>query len=299
MPSLQSPEWGWLILGAMFLSAVAAGAYFAYSSIELSGTRREHQVTLRYLGLIPLPLVLTVPLLLTIDLGQPLRFTNLLIRSPFATERPGPLMFNPNSPMDWGSWGLLLFGVFALVAFLDSASHLWRWPFRFLEPIAHNLVFGIAGGALSLLVGAYLGVLLSVTQQPVWSDSLLAGALYVTMEAFAGMGIAAIVASRVRAPATMRATRTGLLYTGIATVVVLVLFVAQLGIAGAAAPLAFSARVGPVFWIGGVVLGLIAPLYLAWRGETRQLAIAGWLSILLVLALRYSVLFSASAALNG
>ena len=30
-PYLQSPEWSWLILGAMFLSAVAGGAYFAYS----------------------------------------------------------------------------------------------------------------------------------------------------------------------------------------------------------------------------------------------------------------------------
>jgi formate-dependent nitrite reductase membrane component NrfD len=299
MPYLQSPEWGWLILAAMFLSAVAAGAYFAYSTIELSGTRREHATALAYLGLIPLPLLLIVPLLLTLDLGQPFRFFNLLIRSPAATERSGPLMFNPMSPMDWGSWGLFLFGFFALIAFLDGGTHLWRWPFGFLERVAHNIVLGVIGGALSLLVGAYLGVLLSVTQQPVWSDSLFAGALYVTMEAFAGMGIAAIVASRVRARATAQAARTGLLYTGIATVVVLVLFVAQLAIAGAAAPLAFSARVGPVFWIGGVLLGLIVPLYLAWRGALDRLAIAGWLAILCVLALRYSVLFSASAALQG
>jgi formate-dependent nitrite reductase membrane component NrfD len=207
-------------------------------------------------------------------------------------------MFNPGSPMDWGSWGLFLFGFFALVAFLDSGTHLWRWPFRFLEPIAHNVIFGIVGGAISLLVGAYLGVLLSVTQQPVWRDSLLAGALYVTMEAFGGMGIAAIIASRFRQTATVQAARTGLLYTGIATVIVLVFFVAQLALAGAAAPLALSARVGPVFWIGGVVLGLIVPLYLAWRGSGR-LAVAGWLSLLAVLALRYSVLFSSQAALSG
>src|SRR5207248_4181135 len=119
------------------------------------------------------------------------------------------------------------------------------------------------------------------------------------MEAFAGMGIAAIIASRVHAAATVRAARTGLLYMGAATVIVLVLFVAQLAVAGAAAPLAFSARVGPVFWIGGVVLGLVVPLYLAWRGRLDRLAIAGWLAILCVLALRYSVLFSATAALSG
>src|SRR5438067_6330862 len=261
-PYLQSPEWSWLILGAMFLSAVAGGGYFAYSSIELSGTRREHQAALAYLGLVPLPLVIVVAFLLTIDLGQPLRFLNLSFKSPSAAERPGPFMFNPMSPMDWGSWGLSLFGFFALIAFLDSGAHLWRWPFRFLEPIAHNIVLGVIGGAVSLLVGAYLGVLLPVTQQPVWSDSLLAGALYVTMEACAGMGIAAIIASLVHAAATVRAARTGLLYMGAATVIVLVLFVAQLAVAGAAAPLAFSARVGPVFWIGGVVLGLVVPLYL-------------------------------------
>ena len=113
------------------------------------------------------------------------------------------------------------------------------------------------------------------------------------------MGIAAIVAARARVPATAQAARTGLIYTGIATIIVLVLFVAQLGVAGAAAPLAFSARVGPVFWIGGVVLGLIVPLYLAWRGAADRLPVAGWLAILAVLALRYSVLFSATAALHG
>ncbi|TMD62197.1 MAG: hypothetical protein E6I87_00610 [Chloroflexi bacterium] len=298
MPTLQSPEWGWLILGAMFFSAIAAGAYFAYSSMELAANP-GHRRALWYLGLIPLPLIIIVPILLTLDLGQPLRFLNLLLRSPAAAERPGPLMFNPMSPLDWGSWGLFLFGGFALLAFLDSATHIWRWPFRFLEPIAHNIVIAIIGGALSLLVGAYLGVLLPVTQQPVWSDSLVAGALYVTMEAFAGMGLAAIVASRVGARETAEAARTGLRYTGLATVIVLVVFVAQLAIVGAAAPLAFSLRVGPVFWIGGVVLGLIVPLYLAWRGTLDRLAVAGWLTVLCVLALRYSVLFSATAALSG
>jgi len=298
VPDLQNPGWSWLILGAMFFSAMSAGAYFAYSSIELAGNP-AHRKTLWYLGLIPAPLLAIVPLFLTIDLGQPFRFLNLLIKSPAAAERPGPLMFNANSPMDWGSWGLTLFAIFAGIAFLDGASHLWRWPFGFLEPVAHNIVVAIIGGALSLLVGAYLGVLLSVTQQPVWSDSLLAGALYVTMEAFAGMGIAAIVATRFGAPpVTTQAVRTGLLYTGLATVIVLVLFIIQLGVVGAAAPIVLSVRVAPVFWLG-VVLGLIVPLYLVWRGEMNRLAIAGWLAILAVLALRYSVLFSATAALSG
>src|SRR2546428_5707222 len=165
MPYLQSPDWGWLILAAMFFSAVAAGAYFAYSSIELSGNA-DHRQALWRLGLLPLPLLMVVPLLLTIDLGQPLRFLNLLIRSPSATERPGPLMFNPLSPMDWGSWGLFLFGAFALVAFLDSATHLWRWRFGFLEPLAHNIVWGIIGGAVSLLPRAFPGPLPSAIPPP-------------------------------------------------------------------------------------------------------------------------------------
>src|SRR5437762_183987 len=88
-----------------------------------------HAAVIHRLRFIPMPIMIVVPLLLIYDLGQQGRFINLLIRNPAAAERPGPLMFNPNSPMNWGSWAMVIFAVFTVIAFADSLHH--SGPIRF------------------------------------------------------------------------------------------------------------------------------------------------------------------------
>ena len=101
------PEWEWPITIALFIAGIASGTYAAMGLIHFAGDKNDQPVAYR-LGFIPLPLMLVVPLLLIIDLGQPGRFLNLLIKSPAAAERGGPLMFNSNSPMNWGSWAMVI-----------------------------------------------------------------------------------------------------------------------------------------------------------------------------------------------
>src|SRR5207302_11185033 len=98
------PEWELPITIALFIAGVASGTYAAMGPIHFGGDARDQVVATR-LAFIPMPLMILVPILLTVDLGQPGRFLNLLVRNPAAAERgPSPFMFNPNSPMNWGSW---------------------------------------------------------------------------------------------------------------------------------------------------------------------------------------------------
>ncbi len=300
-PYLQSPEWTWLLVLEMSLAAVAAGVYFAYGSMEIGGHREDRGITQR-LGFIPLPIMLVVAVFLVVDLGQPLRFVNLLFTSPSAVpERGGPFMLNVASPLSLGTYVILIFGFFTLVAFIDSLRHAGRIRTNDrYEGIAHNQIFQGVGGLFALLTGSYSGVLINVTQETVWTDSILHGAMYASMAAFGGVGVAAIVANRWGAGAgTIRALRDALLWITAINVLLLVGLLVNLNVY--AQPLILSPTVGPVFWIGVVALGLAVPAYLLLTGRVTpsRVALVGWLALVAVVSLRYSILFSAIAALHG
>lgn len=300
-PYLQEPEWTWLLVVEMSLAAIAAGTYFAYGSMEIGGHREDRRVTHK-LGLIPLPLMLLVALILIVDLGQPGRFINLILTASSAVpERGGPLMWNTASPLSIGTYVITLFGFFTLVAFIDSLRHAGPPQTRdWWERIAHNKVFQGVGGFFALLTGSYSGVLINVTQQTVWTDTILHGAVYCAMAAFSGVGVAAIIAQRSGASeGTVRALRDALLWIAAINAVLLVLMLVNLNVY--AQPLVLSLTVAPVFWIGVVALGLAVPLYLLVTGRVTpgRVALAGWLALVAAVSLRYSILFSAIAALHG
>jgi polysulfide reductase chain C len=295
------PEWEWPITIALFIAGIASGAYAAMGLIHFAGDKRDQAVAYR-LGFIPLPLMLIVPLLLIVDLGQPGRFGNLLFTSPAAAERPGPLMFNPNSPMNWGSWAMVIFGAFAALAFADALHHSGRLRLSWLEPISNNIVVLAIGELFALVVSGYSGVLLNVTNQGVWSDTWLMGALFICFSELSGMAAALIVSDRMGAARTSAALRTALFYAAIVSTVVLVVFLASMGAQqdGSLAALIASLHelVGPVFWIGAVGLGLLVPLLaLAPRRilplPNASLSLIGILVLVGVLAFRYAVFFSA------
>lgn len=297
---LQEPEWTWLVVLEMFVAALAAGSYFAYGTIEIGGHREDREVS-NVLGFVPMPLMILAAFLLTLDLGQPLRFLNLLLTSGSAVpERGGPFMLNLGSPMSAGSYVIAIFGLFTLVAFVDSLTHAGRLgSLPGLEALAHNAVWQGVGGLFALGTGAYSGILLNVTQQTVWTDSIFHGALYTTEAAFAGVGVAALVARTRGSPGLVHALRDALIAIAVINLLLLLAFVVTLG--QFAQPLLVSLTVAPVFWLGVVVLGLAVPLWLLVRQDvTRErIAFAGALAIVAALSFRYSIVFSAIAALHG
>jgi len=312
------PHWAnWLLVLEMFVAGVAAGTYFIAALANIAGARggtaEDREVAAR-LGFIPLPLMLVTAVLLITDLGEPGRFLNLIFVSPSAPERgPGPLMMNANSPMNWGTYAITLFGIFTLLAFADALSHSGRLPrtlrTAWAEALSHHPAWLGLGAFFALATGTYSGVLLGVTNQNVWGDTVLLGAMYMTFSALSGMAVAAIVADRQKATQTAHAVRAGLVNFAAVSGVLLLLFVANLAALGRATPLVatLSALVAPVFWVGAVGAAIVFPIVVVTRRPglvvagiaAGRLAVIGVVVLIGVLAFRYALLYSALAAVEG
>ncbi len=295
------PEWEWPITIALFLAGLAAGTYSVMGLMHFAGDRRDAPVIHR-LGFIPMPIMIIVPLLLIYDLGQQGRFLNLLIRHPSAAERGGVLMFNSNSPMNWGSWAMVIFAAFTALAFADSLHHSGRLRMAWLEGASHNTIVLAIGEIFALIVSGYSGVLLSVTNQGVWSDTFLMGGLFICFSELSGMAVAAIVSDRWGNAGTAAAVRRALFGFAAVSAVFLVIFLVGLGTQadGSLSALIASLHelVAPAFWIGAVGLALVVPLVaLSPRPIVRvpngSLALIGVLVLVGVLAFRYAMFFSA------
>src|SRR2546427_1915778 len=165
----SSPEWQWWILGYFFFGGIAGGSYALGTLLRFAGDPRDERAAriafiASFIALIP------CPVFLTLDLGQPFRFWHMLIDT-----SEGGLAFKPWSPMSLGSWVLLLFGLFSFVSFLGAVAEEGR--FRAASPIARvlrggaGLVWNVIGTLFGLFICAYTGVLLAVSNQPVWSDA--------------------------------------------------------------------------------------------------------------------------------
>jgi formate-dependent nitrite reductase membrane component NrfD len=180
-----SPHWHWLILVYFVLGALAGGTYFLSAAIDLAG--RDSDRRLARLGyFVTLPILLVVGVVLIVDLYRPDRFWHLLVEN--HTLRP---MFKYWVPMSTGSWAIPLFSFFALLAFVAAfAEHRgldWRYARRLRPPGPFGALVTLIGALLALHVTGYTGVMLSVLNRPVWSDTSLFGMLFlvsaVTMSA--------------------------------------------------------------------------------------------------------------------
>ena len=176
----QPPEWRWYILGYFVLAGLAGGCYVLGTMLRLFG-RVSDESAARLCFLLTLPLVLVCPLLLIVDLGNPLRFWHMMIDTGVA----GPAaVFNYWSPMSLGVWALLVFGILSAITFLEVVARDGSYPYP-LSGFVGRLLAGplgrlvnVVGTVLALFVAGYTGVLLSVSNQPVWSDTYALGALF-------------------------------------------------------------------------------------------------------------------------
>ncbi len=189
-----SPHWRWFIVGYFFLGGLAAGSYFLATLMDLFA-RGRHRGLVNLGYLIAFPLLCVCGLLLTLDLGRPARFWHMLIQS--GTFRP---MIKTYSPMSLGSWALLLFGGCAFLSFIAVlAERGWlRWPIvRRLSPSAPvGRLVTVVGMLLGFYVAGYTGVLLAVTNRPIWADTSLLGLTFLISAASTSAALLALVGSR-------------------------------------------------------------------------------------------------------
>src|SRR3954454_14858364 len=175
----HSPDWTWLVILYFFFGGLAGGSYAIAALIDLFG--RPVDKPLARLGyLIAFPALIPCAPLLVLDLTRPERFWHMLIQS----ERFPMPMFKWESPMSAGSWALTIFGLFALLSFLGALD---RAPFRWVRRGIFATLIPAVGALFAFFVASYTGVLLMVTNRPIWADTPLLGMLFLV----SGVGTAA------------------------------------------------------------------------------------------------------------
>ena len=283
------PHWGWYIALYFFFGGLAGGSYFLAALIDLFGRREDRP--LAHLGYyVAFPCVAISGLLLTVDLGKPLRFWHMLVES--NTYRP---MFKYWSPMSIGSWVLLTFGLFTFASFLGALAEDGRipWPIfsKLRAPAALGLVIELLGGISGFYVASYTGVLLGVTNRPIWSDTPLLGMLFVVSAASTSAALMTLLAHR------SALTLPGLedLHRLETWVVAFELLVFIAVVVSLGPVLSAWLNVWGVLLLIVVALGMVAPLFLAWRRSPIRDVSMSTSAILVLIAgllLRVVIVFS-------
>jgi formate-dependent nitrite reductase membrane component NrfD len=191
-----APEWTWFILFYFFVAGLAGGTYFLATLLRYWGTPADEPVA-RLGFYVPFPATLIGLLLLTLDLEQPLRFWHMLFDT---TPGQFGLNFNSATPMSVGVWVLLVASVFAFVAFVDALARDGRFrnrPARGLSGLLDGtagMVWNVVGTILYLFIAGYTGVLIAVSNQPVWSDSWALGGLFLASGLSGGAALLLLLA---------------------------------------------------------------------------------------------------------
>src|SRR6266545_3417767 len=235
-----SPHWTWFIIPYFFVGGLAGGAYFLAAALEWFG-RPEDRPVIRTAYSLAFWGAIISGALLTIDLGRPLRFWHML----FQSDNFPRLMFKDFSPISFGAWAILLFGACALVSWRTKAPG-----------TVTKLVAAIVG-LLGFFVAGYTGVLLSVTNRPIWADSPWLGALFLVSGA--STGAAALILLAPGRGATAGSLRWLSSFDSKALVVELLVLVLFLGSLGSLNRVWLSLW-GLLLFVGVIVAGILVPL---------------------------------------
>src|SRR5213594_2429824 len=184
-----APHWTWFIIPYFFVGGLAGGAYFLAALLEWFGRPDDRPVIRTGYRVAAVGAILS-GLLLTIDLGRPLRFWHMLFQS---ANFPA-IMFKSWSPISFGAWAILLFGLFSVLSALGAMAEEGRLQNPALRAVGGAVrggsglakVVGGVAGLLGVCIAGYTGVLLSVTNRPIWADSPWLGALFVASGASTG-----------------------------------------------------------------------------------------------------------------
>jgi formate-dependent nitrite reductase membrane component NrfD len=275
---LKSADWPLLIDLYFFLGGMAGGAFVIATIAHLLDAQRYRDIV-RVGYYIALLAIIPAPLFLIVDLGLPTRFLNMLMVSKPSTAigmeaiTVGPFHLKPRSPMNVGAWALLIFGGCAFLAALDA----------FIEQRggrgmpALRLVVGIVGSIFGFFVAAYPGVLLGATARPLFISAHWLGALFLAVGASTGGAAIALVlsltgrAARDSLTPLMRVTAFALVIEAVALILFIVTVSAG-GSAGLSKALGqlLSGPYSVTFWLGAVIVGLVAPLAIQLAGAIRK-----------------------------
>ncbi len=281
------PHWGWYIVAYFFIGGIAGGAFVISSLLTLFGRREDRPVV--HLGYyVACVGALASGALLTMDLTRPDRFWHMLVQSHTLTP-----MLKLWSPMSVGAWGVLGFGAVATLAAAGALAESGRARFAMFAPLAGGaprMLVAASGSLLGFFLAGYTGVLLSVTNRPVWADSNFVGLLFLVSAASSGAAALLLLgdwyggmhaASR---HWLARFDRAAL----VLELVALIVFLVSLGRVARV----FVSVWGALLLLGVVGAGIAAPLVLQARGEAARGARTAGLVLAGTLILRVAIVFA-------
>ena len=284
------PYWEWWILGYFVFGGISGGSYAIATLIRIVGAPADQRLW-RLAYIVSFIALLPCPVFLILDLGQPLRFLNMLVDA-----SDGGLSFKYWSPMSLGAWALLVYGIFSFVSFLGALA---EGGTRALSPFAGfvhgalGMAWGVIGTGFGFFIAGYTGVLLAVSNQPVWSDAgWVLGGLFLASALTGAAALLLALAHWRRVDAAEGAMRLMAADRNFAILeaVLVVLFLASVAIAGTIGKVL---GIWILLWVV-VLLGLLAPFAVSrMDGAARRWSpvAAPVLSLLGLLALRAVIIF--------
>jgi formate-dependent nitrite reductase membrane component NrfD len=302
---VRAPQWTWYILFYFFFAGLSGGSYALATLLRLVGEARD-EAAARLAFYVSFVTMLVCPVLLTTDLAASWwKFWHMLI-----DVTPGELGLNFKywSPMSVGVWALLVFGLFATVSAVEAFAldrrdrNVMGDPGRPMGGILGR-AFNVLGALVGLFLASYTGVLLSVSNQPVWSDTWMLGGLFLASGLSGSAALIALLTRYRRAAAfTLDRLHEADGYFSILELVLLVAFFITILAAGTAGktlpllPLWLLALVG----IGSSLVAARGHMRVRPAGGAAVIArartdtvVVSLLVLLGVLALRAAVIFSA------
>jgi formate-dependent nitrite reductase membrane component NrfD len=281
-----SPEFGWFIILYFFVGGIAGGALMLAGLLRLYG-REEDRPYIIIARAIAIVGAVISGLLLVVDLGTPARFWHMVVQN-----HTGLPMFKWWSPMSVGVWILLAFSIFALLAALESVAELEASRWRALRVLSQPWIVkvsAIGGIASGLGLAGYTGVLLAVSNRPLWADSSWLGLVFLLSAVSTSMAALLLLSHwrRIRVSSTVewlgRFDRIALIFE----LVAIAGFLISLGDAARALLNAW----GVLLVLGVIVVGIVVPFVLQ-RRPSHGVVLPAVLVLVGGFLLRMVILFS-------
>jgi protein NrfD len=284
------PEWHVLVVLYFFFGGLAGGSFFIAALADLFGRPRDWPLAklgyyVAFLALLP------CPIFLILDLTHPERFWHMLLQD--HTFLPA---FKYWSPMSVGSWGLVAFSGLATLAALGALASDRNWrPFLFLRHGVVRTAIAALGGLAGFFLAGYTGVLLAVTNRPIWADTNLIGLLFIASAATTSAALLTLLGHRHGAMAMDTLHRLARMET-LSSLLELVALVALVLSLGGVARALFNSW--GALLAAAALIGIVAPLVLHSRPRfmsTTAPLVASALVLVGGLMLRAAVIYSAQA----